>query len=276
VDLADQLAKSLERLGAAAPQAKAGVRTMLATERKARVAMGRDVADTIARSARRIGDAPRDIFSKRATILRSIKDDAQSMGDRLTSSIHDFRQQARRAAVRQLHVELRAAGVSTSTAHFPASALRSAEDQHHAESSAQSLAAQWRSRASHDALKAQRTERNVANAIADTEASMGHRVERTAVTEVAQAYVEEHRQALIDAVEFDTRYRDGAFAEAVAGLVRQWTSVAGCCPECCAHDGETTGALESFEGGAEPGFMHPRCRCGAFLRARDAAAEQVA
>jgi hypothetical protein len=272
VELTEQLEQSLARLGAAAPRAKAGVRTLLQTERKTRAAMNRDVADSIARSAGRLEGRP----LSRATLLRSLKDDAASMADRLTATIHEHRQQARRAALRQLQSELHAAGVNTSTVHWPSALARAAEDMHHAESSAQSLASAWRGVASHDALKAERTEKSPAMAVARSGRIMGPRVERTATTEIAQAYASEHRYALLDAVEYDRNYRDGAFADAVSRLGQQWSAMAEACPVCAPHDGEIVGIGESFSDGAEPGFQHPRCRCISIIVRREAAAIEAA
>ena len=82
---------------------------------------------------------------------------------------------------------------------------------------------------------------------------MQAKIARTAETEAARAYNDEHLE----------RARDMLAAGDLppGALLREWSALIDACEACWPHDGERTGIDESFSGGEEPGSVHPRCRC---------------
>jgi hypothetical protein len=177
---------------------------------------------------------------------------------RVRSAIVDSRQQARQGASRRLVAELHEAGVDIAPRamsigrplDLAAGLARRHEDEVLAEMAAQSLTAQWRGVALYEA--------QTGKPISGTVKRMASRVERTAASEVAHAYNDEHRRALDDAIQYDD-----VLGSEIAGalIVREWSAIADACRFCWPHDGEQTEIGGSFSDGAEPGLMHPRCRC---------------
>jgi hypothetical protein len=186
---------------------------------------------------------------------------AKAMAADARTAILGARTGARDASRARLNAELRAGGIVLA-AHQWVVAHRGDEDDAHAVSSADSLAGQWRGLAVASVMRARRLEKPLGEAIESTRAPMVARVDRTASTEVAQAFADEHSRALADVIDFDKTYRDGALADKIESeMVREWVAMLDACDRCWPHDGEQVGINESFGGGDEPGFMHARCRC---------------
>jgi len=197
----------------------------------------------------------------RLALLGGLMTQSDAFADEARRAIRDSRAQVREDARDRLRKEIAALGIVwiASGLHF---GDRHAADDVSAHAAADSLAAQWRGLAMARALKAQRLDEDVRAAIRATGPAMVPRVARTAQTEVAQAYNDEHRSALREAVQFDKSFRDGEFASRVETLVkRRWSALLDACSECWPLDGETVGLYEAFTGGEEPGFVHPHCRC---------------
>lgn len=135
---------------------------------------------------------------------------------------------------------------------------RAEEDAHLALVAGQSLAAQWQGIAAHEAQSSLRTGKSVGASLQRATRVLAPRVERTSVTEVSTAFNEERLLSLREALE-----RDRAFAASFweRRLMRRWDAQLEACEDCADHDGEVTGIDEAFDGGDEPGHMHPRCLC---------------
>ena len=211
-----------------------------------------------------------------AIILAMLLAASKRMTDAAARSIADSRQSARDAAQRRLSMELKAAGI-TLAAHEWTLRSRKDEDDGYAAHAADSLAGQWRSLAVAAVLGAARAEKTPAQAIRSTAIPMRLRVVRTAETEVARAYADEHDEALSDIVEHDRAFRDGELAEMLeTRVMRQWSAMADACERCWPLDGIEVGIGEPFPGGAEPGGMHPRCRCIEVLVERENVSRKAA
>lgn len=69
---------------------------------------------------------------------------------------------------------------------------------------------------------------------------------RLVVTEVVRAY-----QRVLKSAVFPLGVR----------VKKVWNARAEACPVCAARHGETVEMDQPFEGGAEPGWVHPNCQC---------------
>ena len=197
----------------------------------------------------------------RLALLGGLMTQSDAFADEARRAIRESRAQVRGDAHQRLRSEVAALGIAwmASGLHF---GDRHAADDVNAHAAADSLAAQWRGLAMARAMRAQRQEKDVRAAIRAAGRAMVPGLTRTAQTEVAQAYNDEHRSALREAVRFDQSFRDGEFAARVETLVkRRWSALLDACSECWPLDGETVGLYEAFTGGEEPGFVHPHCRC---------------
>jgi hypothetical protein len=175
-----------------------------------------------------------------------------SVGRRVSGEFSDAlvegRAEARAAARRRLKAELSSSGevASFSTpAQAAASAAREAGDAARAEIAGDSLGTQWR--AAEASARGELVSRKTAERAFDA------RLERTARTEAARAYNDEHLEAVREVARRDP--------ELGARLMREWSAMADACPRCSPHDGERVGIDEDFEGGDRPGDMHPHCQC---------------
>jgi len=233
--------------------------TMLLAQASTKKKLAKTVAvhvDAVAAEAAR-----RHERDKKAAALALLLLGAKAMVPDLARSIVDGRADARKSARGRLFAELKAAGLALGAAPW-VFGNRAEEDAAHAQLSAESLASQWQGLAAASLIAARRVEQPVAQAIRGTVRKMKDRTERTAATETAQAYSDEHREALRDLVRQDRQLAGGEWAaEAEAKLARQWSALLDACERCWPHDGETVGLNETFSGGDEPGFMHARCRC---------------
>ena len=175
--------------------------------------------------------------------------------------IYEHRQAAREAARSRLYAELRGAGIDVK-GHQWVSRARNQDDVESADRAAASLAVQWNVMATGALLGADAKEQDAAAAIRSTRQAIAVRVRRTAETEVATAYSNEHREALTDLVEHDRSFRDGELADRIEDrTAREWSALIDACERCWPLDGVRVGIGEPFPGGEEPGEVHPRCRC---------------
>lgn len=198
---------------------------------------------------------------RRAAILALLLLSAKAMADDVRKALLSARERSRIAARRRLAVEFRAVGIVLA-AHQWVIGARTDVDDAHAASAAESLASQWRMFAIAQVVAGGHKDVAPGVAIQSTSRAMVARLDRTVVTEGAQAYNDEHRAAAADIVAFDKKFRDGALADRIdRALVRKWVAMLDACRFCWPYDGDTTPIGQSFEDGAEPGFMHPRCRC---------------
>ena len=181
------------------------------------------------------------------------------------ASIFQQRQLAREAARNRLHAELKALGVEPARHQWVARA-RHQDDVEAADAAAASLASQWHVIATGALLGADEKGLEPGAVIRATRIPIAVRTKRTAETEVARAYSDEHREALRDLVEHDRGFRDGALADAIERhVVRQWSAMVDACERCWPLDGQQAEIDGSFPGGEVPGEVHPRCRCIEFL-----------
>jgi hypothetical protein len=239
---------------------RASAGAMLLAERGTLRRLTQDVNDSVNEAAAQASER-----RKRTAMLLLILSASQTMAGKARQTILAGRQATRAVAIGRLTRELAVAGVAgAALANFGNGQVRAADDGAYAQSSADALAVAWRGLALVAVSKAARLELNPTAAVRQTAKLMVPRIARTAATENAQAYNDEHRAALVDAVEYDRAYRGGAFWDEVqAGVVRQWSALldARVCRVCDGLDGTTAEVGEYFEGGVEPGFVHIKCRC---------------
>ena len=233
---------------------------LLIEERKTVTSIRQDIR---ALSALAVADAVRleadgqDADARRAALLAIILAGSNRMATKLQRTIQDRRQATREQAVQRVRVELKTASVQIDITSGVQARL--AEDAMHAQSAADALAAAWRANAIAAALEAGRSDESQAAAIAAAGDSMDGRALRTGATEGAQAYSDEHRRVLEDLAD------DEGISQtlAAARIVRQWSAILDrrTCSDCADHDGEVSAIGGAFDGGDEPGFVHPLCRC---------------
>jgi hypothetical protein len=239
--------------------ARRAVGSVLLTEADTRDAISDAVHSHIERVATQAEQ--RHTKERHAAMLALLLAGAKAMAEDVRIAILSGREDARNAARGRLHAEMVAAGIALEAHHWAVGA-RSEEDAAHAASSADSLAAQWRGMAMVAALRAHRREMPVSEAIDLTRGPMKARIERTAASETAQAYNDEHLRSAREIADFDRKFRDGELAERiVTSLGRQWSALVDACERCIPLDGEIVGLYESFSGGEEPGYVHAHCRC---------------
>lgn len=236
--------------------------TILNATQASKKSLNAAVGETIAQAAAEISDRQRNDRVRKAELMAALLLLSKGMATKATAAIFASRQHARREGARRSIAELAALGVmvgpAASSLMMAASLTRADEDNAHAHSAGESLAVAWRGMALYSLSAATRKEEDASKAIALTNRPMLKRVERTAETETAQAYSSEHREAIAEEIERDSELR--LRVDAVRA-VRRWSAFLEACPVCAEHDGEEVGIGESFEGGDEPGFVHPRCRC---------------
>jgi len=239
--------------------ARLGVGALLLAETSARKAIAKAVETHVDNAAAEL--QRRKDNERKAAALVLLLGGARAMSEDVRAAIVAGRKEAREAARRRLNAELKTAGIVIE-AHEWVVGNRMPEDTAHAASAAESLAGQWRGLAIAVTLAAKRKETSAASEVSTTIRPMRARIERTATSEIAQAYNDEHVAALRDIVEHDRAYRDGELADRIeTQLARQWSALVDACERCWPLDGVTVGINESFPGGDEPGSMHIRCRC---------------
>jgi hypothetical protein len=242
---------------ALARAARISAGTLLILEQRARKALQRATDESIDGA---MADLSRVRTERRVAVIAALILSARAMSQKAQAAIRKSRDDARAAAGKRLRVELGAAGVTLPPASlFALHTPRAHEDDLRAQVAAESLAQAWRARAIVASGKATRLELPPMTAVDETRGGLHHLVYRTAATEVAQAYNDEHRAVLEELLE-----NDAAMAEEIAGLkvVRVWDAILDrrTCPECAAHDGEMTPVGMPFSSGDEPP-LHPMCRC---------------
>lgn len=226
-----------------------------------RAAAAKHVAEAQAELQRRDTD-------RKAALLLALLAVGHRLAESLTAAIVDGRQAARRAAARRLGIELTAVGIERSDTVRPllvAGAMaRTQDDSTRAAIAAASLATQWRGLALASAARGRET----AAALTRSKTLLASRIERTAITETAHAYNDEHRSLLVEAVRY------GDIAE--DAVMREWSALLDACERCWPLDGEQARVDESFPGGYEPGDVHPRCACVEIVVASDNSTRKAA
>ena len=232
--------------------------------------------------------------TKRAALLAALALSMQQMQSELREAIRDERQDTRDAARSRLRAEVKAAtGLALLAALFHGLPTRRDDDDAHAHAAADALAIAWRGLAAHRVMRALRQGDSAVVAVEATRQLLEGRTRRTAATETAQAYSDEHRSVSIELsqeakhtigvdgsvegvspyrapgvrpgdVALDERYPSGlGWERAYLTLMRRWDAMldSKVCRVCADLDGDLAELDESFEGGEEPGFVHPHCRC---------------
>lgn len=226
---------------------KASAAALLMHERRARAVIERRVDDA---SDRLTADLARRRDEKRAAALVAVAAASRLLASDLRGDIVRSRQSARAAAASRLGAELAAAGLVAGILARRAHESRLHEDDALAQSAAGSLSAQWQGLAMAIVIKADREGANLATSLKDVTPRTRWRADRTATTEVASAYNDEHARALEEA-----RKQEPALFAGVQ-IVRVWSAVLDrrTCPECAARDGQI------ITGDKEPP-LHAMCRC---------------
>lgn len=244
--------------------------SLLLAERRTAQALRRALNESIDEAVADVAREKRIRDANRAALLLLLLSSGKTMAEKARRALFEGRQHARERAQRRLAIELRAAGV---TIDLDGHGLhrRAGEDHGAGGIAAESLAARWRGQASAAVLRADRQGKDAAAAVDDTRAAMNAGVYRTAATETASAYNDEHRAALNDAYDVDS----SAFGS--VELVRVWDAILDTrtCAECRQRDGMVTGVGRSFSEGEEPP-LHPLCRCIVVVMSAAQAAKMAA
>lgn len=166
----------------------------------------------------------------------------------LEDSILRARIRARRAAIAQLEAELEELDVDLAVDESDG-----ADDHVAALVAAAALAALW-GRSIAAAYMTKDANEDVEDVVERSLVRFEASLRRTATTENAQAWNDEHHEALVevaDQVGEDTQ------------LMNRWDATldAKTCPVCRDHDGELVPIGYEFPNGDVPGFVHPNCRC---------------
>ena len=247
---------------------------MILQEGKLAAALAKDVADATAKAQ---AEAHKRLT--RAAMLIMLLGVGATLAATAKQTIAKGRQAVRAVAAGRLGKELVAAGMTgVWLAELGSGTARGDDDAALAQAAALALSGAWQGMAIASAVKAVRVERDVSRALAESPKHMRSRIARIAATETAEAYSDEHRQALLDAMEYDRSYRDGSFADAVQEeLVRQWSSLLDdrTCNECADQDGEVAEVDGSYDSGLEPGSVHVNCRCQDIIVPRADAIKEV-
>lgn len=256
------------------PLVRKSVGTLLLEQREAERDLSRVMREHAAEIAARAEQRRKQ--ERDAVILAMLLMGSKRMAAAVKASVISSRQSARVAARRRLTAELKALGIVIAAHQWVVGNRRDA-DEGYAGHAADSLVSQWRGVAIANVLGSARKDRTAAEAIRKTTGDIGSRIVRTSHTEVTKAYSDEHAEALMDVVDYDRKRRDGELADALeTSAARMWSAMADACERCWPLDGTVVGLLESFPGGAEPGDMHPRCRCVEVLVSRNATAHEEA
>lgn len=189
---------------------------------------------------------------RKAATLHILLQVGAAMAISMAVAIERGRRFARSAAIRRLDAELLATGHRIHAESLMAVKFmgRAEEDAIQSRIAAESLATQWRGLAQASISMGRRGQ---ATALQRTERMMLPRIRRTAETETAKAFNDEHAARLEDAI------RSG---EVDARLVmREWSALADACDKCHPLHGVRVRFDESFPGGEVPGSVHPHCAC---------------
>jgi hypothetical protein len=227
---------------------RAEARALMAVEARTLVASKRTIK--VVADAAAIEIASRD-DRRHAEILAILLLASRTMRRRLAVTLVDGRHRARMTAIGRLRSELTLAGIGFAIGH--AIAPRKDVDSAHADTAAASYASAWASAAVFLASEAERAGKSAAGAVSKAVEAKASALDRIVATEIPRTYNDQHRA---DAAELALKHPD-LFAD----VVERWDAMLDACERCWSHDGETTPIGDSFSGGDEPGYMHPRCRC---------------
>lgn len=249
---------------------RAGAKALL----RAEVTTLRDMLATtraeIARVIAEVASLPDGVApaATKAHALGAIRRGAAALKAGLGESILSGRDRGREAAAMQLDAELtvlRRELVRHGFSDGPDAPARStggaASDRASAEAAGASLAAAWHLSAVAAVTEWERAEtRSLPPMLAKTATAMAPRVARTATTEVAVAFNDEHEDGTDEIAE---KHSD---AEWLPAVLKLWNALLDrACPVCAGHDGEITVIGVGFSGGDVPGSVHARCRCSESL-----------
>lgn len=212
-----------------------------------------------------VPDADTAFLKRRA--IAAIRHAVPMVGAAAQEAIRQGREHGREAAynqvlteLKQVRVELRMAGVDESEhpKDPPAAEDPEGQDDLAAHTAATSLASAWGSRALAKVL-AWESDPNgsLAADIHRTIPELDKKTRMIATTETARAFNDEHDEGVGYVAE---QHEANTW---LAGLFKTWSAILDrkTCAVCAAHDGEIVVAGMSFDGGDEPGAVHPCCRC---------------
>ena len=228
-------------------------------------ALKAEVAQVVAQ----IYQIPDDVPARRIKgwAIRAIRHAALALANRMHVALVEGRARGRDAAYDQVLVELREVRAELARLDIPAdehpadppeAEETGHEDDLSAHTAAQSLAASWGQRALAKVIAWQdEPSKSLGAAVQRTVAELDKSVRRTATTETARAYSDEHDEGIGWVAE---QHKEASWFPAV---FRTWSAILdrATCGTCRAHDGEIVLIGMDFEGGDEPGFVHPSCRC---------------
>jgi hypothetical protein len=196
-------------------------------------------------------------------VLQAIRHRAESLRVVLEHAIVDARRDARTVAFDRFAVELalltkelRRHGI---TADFDTRAVTyDAHDQVRAHSAASSFVAAWSAAMTGAVVLAGRREASPLPLLRKGADGQSYRLARIAITEVAQAYSQEHDEGIGYAL------KPHKSARWFPAVFRRWDAQNDrrTCQTCREHDGELALPLVGgFQNGDMPGDVHANCRC---------------
>jgi hypothetical protein len=235
--------------------------------RRAAKKVQRAIDDGIQHASADVGNSGN--HRSKAAALLLLLSASRVMSARVQQEVRAARQQARELSSERLGIELGAASslpaIAIAAAAIASHGLVSShasfeDDDARASLAGDTLAMAWRGLATYAVIRAFNTSKPAARALDATRAPMTSRGERTAISELSDAYTDERDRSVSDAMK-----ADAAFADAVSRsqLAKQWdcTGERQPCPKCWAHQGERAPFDEDFSNGDVPGQMHPSCKC---------------
>lgn len=237
-------------------RARAGQAAMLRAERDTPRAL-REATEAALQRLQQAGENARDPVAARRYLLAAGGAVADQLRSELQSAVRQGRHAAREAAYQRLVAEFAAAAKEL---RFDPPSLpvmgRAPEDDALSESAAEALVAPWRAAVTVAVVRWEGTT-PLGRDLRAASSAQAHRLERTAATEIPQAYNAAHDEGAGWVAE---QHQEARWLPL---LVKRWDATLDrrACERCRAMDGRYTVIGTRFKDRLLPGFIHPRCRC---------------
>ena len=191
----------------------------------------------------------------RGLLLVTLRRAAVDLREAVAAIVLQGRTDARRAGLQRLRAELAQAERELRIDLRAPPANDGQEDAGLAQSAAESYVATWRAALTVAVMRWQ--DGTPQKALRTAHDSQGHRLDRIAATETAQAYNAAHDEGAGWVAE---QHRDARWMPLI---VKRWDATLDkrLCPTCRDMHGRLAVIGMSFTGGKLPGHVHPRCRC---------------